>query len=184
MIFKRLYYIAVAVCRHYSAQCQNTCINQEYANMYPSFVFIHYIVSMPLCVGIIKISMVPPKHQIRYQGITCKNQPKSYFSVGLKYRSTVDGKIPSRYFSVPGTWSRENTVLYNKEKINPVALTVDFVLPFRLKNQIWLVVESRKSGMCVIMVKMVVPGTSTRYPVVRFPAICGNFAIRTVWSIS
>ena len=30
----------------------------------------------------------------RYPGITCKNQPRLYFSVGLKYRSTADGKIP------------------------------------------------------------------------------------------
>ena len=35
-----------------------------------------------------------------YPGITCENQPKLYFSVGLKNRYTVDGKIPSGYFSI------------------------------------------------------------------------------------
>ena len=86
-----------------------------------------------------------------YQCITCKNQPKLYFSVGLKYSSTENGKIPWRYFSALD--QGKSTVLYNKEKINPVALTVDFVFPFGLKNQLWLVGERPVCiHLCTLMV--------------------------------
>jgi len=57
-----------------------------------------------------------------------------YFSVGLKYSSTENGKYLDGIF--PDIIRVKSTVLYNKEKINPVALTVDFVFPFGLKNQL------------------------------------------------
>ena len=40
------------------------------------------------------VPVLSTRYPVRYLGITCKNQPRLYFSVGLKYRSTADGKIP------------------------------------------------------------------------------------------
>ena len=77
--------------------------------------------------------------QYRYTSITCENQPKLYFSVGLKYRSTADGKYLDGIF--PYLITRKYSIVQQR-KINPIALTVDLVLPFWLKNQLWLVVES------------------------------------------
>ena len=52
MIFKRQYYIDIAVCRHDFAQHENTYLNQEYVHIYAHGSCLYVILNLRCCIGV------------------------------------------------------------------------------------------------------------------------------------